>query len=67
MQLRWTRSVLWPAVLVSVMGAMRPQAAPTAVDVQLVLASLARGAYQLRVTATDGASTDSRSIGLAVK
>lgn len=36
-------------------------------DVDLVLASLARGAYQLRVTATDGANTDSRSIGLAIK
>ena len=37
------------------------------VDVDLVLASLARGAYQLRVTATDGTNTDARSIGLAVK
>jgi hypothetical protein len=36
-------------------------------DVDLVLASLARGAYQLRVTATDGTNTDARSIGLAVK
>ena len=36
-------------------------------DVDLVLASLARGAYQLRVTATDGTNTDSRSIGLAIK
>jgi len=37
------------------------------VDVDLVLASLARGAYQLRVTATDGTNRDARSIGLAVK
>ncbi len=36
-------------------------------DVDLVLASLARGAYELRVTATDGTHTDSRSIGLAIK
>jgi VWFA-related protein len=36
-------------------------------DIDLVLASLARGAYQLRVTATDGVHTDSRSIGLAIK
>lgn len=36
-------------------------------DVDLVLASLNRGAYELRVTATDGANTDTRSIGLTIK
>ena len=36
-------------------------------DIDLVLTSLARGPYQLRVTASDGVNTDSRSIGLAIK